>query len=101
MVDARITRPSRSGARLERLRRGWVFRDAGGRGWWLDDTVAANGAHRVVPAGHPSAQFRVFTPMVGARGTARRIHEFGIGEDHAVALRAVAAQHARATSDPA
>lgn len=99
MGNAVSRRTSRAVPRLERLRRGWVFRDAPGRGWWLDDTVAMNGAHRVVPAGHPSAQFRVFTPMVGARSTARRIYPFAIGEDRGLSLQAVAAQHVRAMSD--
>jgi hypothetical protein len=86
-------------SRIERVRRGWVFRDPDGRGWWLDDTVTINGAHRVVPTGHPSAQCRVFTPMVGARDTARRVYRFAAGEDHGVALRVVAAQHAATIDD--
>lgn len=100
MANATITKSRRTLPQIERVRRGWVFRDPDGRGWWLDDTVAINGAHRVVPAGHPSAQCRVFTPMVGARNTARRVYRFTADEDHGVALRAVAAQHAAAIEDP-
>lgn len=99
MANAAITRSRRTLPRIERVRRGWVFRDSGGRGWWLDDTVAVNGAHRVVPTGLPSAQYRLFTPMVGARDTARRVYRFRAGEDHDVSLRAVATQHAAAIDD--
>jgi hypothetical protein len=101
MASATITRPERTLPQIERVRRGWVFRDAGGHGWWLDDTVVANGAHRVVPTGHPSAQCRVFTPMVGARDTARRVYRFVVDEDHHVSVRAVAVQHEKAVDDPA
>jgi hypothetical protein len=83
------------------VRRGWVFRDLDGHGWWLDDTIIANGAHRVVATGHPSAQYRVFTPMVGARGTARRVYQFLAGDDHRVALSTVEHQHRNAADDPA
>jgi AraC family transcriptional regulator len=99
MAKAAIARSRRTLPRIERVRRGWVFRDSSGRGWWLDDTVAASGAYRVVPAGHPSAHCRVFTPMVGARDSARRVYHFRVGEDHTVALRTVAAQHATAGDD--
>jgi hypothetical protein len=100
MANATITRSRRTLPRIERVRRGWVFRDPDGRGWWLDDTVAINGAHRVVPTGDLSAQCRVFTPMVGARDTARRVYRFPAGEEHGVSLQAVAAQHTAAITDP-
>jgi hypothetical protein len=99
MDHAAITKSRRALPRIERVRRGWVFRDPDGRGWWLDDTVAINGAHRVVPTGHSSAQYRVFTPMVGARDSARRVYRFRADEDHAVSLRAVATQQAAAIDD--
>jgi hypothetical protein len=82
------------------VRRGWIFRDSAGRGWWLDDAVASSGAHRVVPPGDPSAQCRVFTPMVGARDTARRVYRFRDDDDHGLSVRAVAAQHVAASEDP-
>jgi hypothetical protein len=100
MSNTTTPRSRRTVPRIERVRRGWVFRDPGGRGWWLDDTVTINGAHRVVPTGHPSAQCRVFTPMVGARDTARRVYRFPAGAEHGVSLRTVAAQHAAAINDP-
>jgi hypothetical protein len=99
MANAAISRSRRTLPQIERVRRGWVFRDIGGRGWWLDDTVAVNGAHRVVPSGDPSAQCRVFTPMVGARDTARRVYRFRAGEDHALSLHSVATQHTAAIDD--
>jgi hypothetical protein len=82
------------------VRRGWLFRDADGSGWWLDDTIVANGAHRVVPAGDPSAQCRVFTPMIGARGTPRRVYRFADDDDHRVALTTVARHYVHAVDDP-
>ena len=85
--------------RVERVRRGWVFRDADGTGWWLDDTVVAAGTHRVVVPGDPSAHCRVFTPMVAARSTARRIYRFNPDDDHGVSLTVVAAQHLSALED--
>ena len=100
MTNATTIRSRRSLPQIERLRRGWVFRDAGGRGWWLDDTVVANRTHRVVPTGHPSGHCRVFTPMIGARDTARRVYRFRMDEDHRLAVSAVAMQHARAVDDP-
>jgi hypothetical protein len=85
---------------IGRVRRGWLFRDLDGSGWWLDDTVVANGAHRVVPAGDPSASCRVFTPMVGARGRARRVYYFLADDDHSVSLAKVARQLAGAVDEP-
>jgi hypothetical protein len=99
MADAATTGSRRTLPRIERVRRGWVFRDVAGRGWWLDDAVAASGAHRVVPAGDPSAQYRVFTPMVGARDTARRVYRFRADDGHRISLRVVAEQHARAREE--
>jgi hypothetical protein len=87
--------------RIERVRRGWVFRDAQGAGWWVDDTVAATGAQRVVAAGDPGAQCRVFTPMVNPHSTARRVYRFEPGDDHEVSLATIAAQHLRAAEDRA
>jgi hypothetical protein len=101
MSDATSPTSRRTFPRIERVRRGWVYRDPDGRGWWLDDTVTINGAHRVVPTGHPSAQNRVFTPMVGARDTARRVYRFRAGEEHGLSLRAVATQLAAAIDDRA
>jgi hypothetical protein len=100
MANAAVTRSRRTLPRIEKVRRGWVFRDPEGHGWWLDDTVAVSGAHRVVPTGHPAAQCRVFTPMIGARDTPRRVYRFRTGEDHGVSLRTVVTQHATAMSDP-
>jgi hypothetical protein len=82
------------------VRRGWLFRDGRGSGWWLDDTIVTHGAHRVVPTGHPSAQCRVFTPMVGARDVGRRVYRFADGDDHSLSVRAVERQLARADDDP-
>jgi hypothetical protein len=86
---------------IGRVRRGWLFRDRRGCGWWLDDTVVANGAHRVVPVGHPSAQCRVFTPMVGARDSGRRVYRFAGDDDHRVSVHTVELQLASAVADPA
>lgn len=99
MSNATSPRSRRTLPRIGRVRRGWVYRDPDGRGWWLDDTVTVNGAHRVVPTGHPSAQNRVFTPMVAARETARRVYSFRIGEERGVSLPAVATQLAAAIDD--
>jgi hypothetical protein len=99
MENAAITRARRTLPRIERVRRGWVFRDPAGHGWWLDDTVTINGAHRVVPTGHESAQCRVFTPMIGARDTARRVYRFRAGDQHSLSLRAVSTQLAAAIDD--
>jgi hypothetical protein len=101
MANAATPKSRRTLPRIERVRRGWVFRDPDGRGWWVDDTVAMNGAHRVVPTGHPSAHCRVFTPMVGARDTARVVYRFRAGDEHGVSLLAVATQNAAAMADPA
>lgn len=99
MSNATTPKSRRTLPRIESVRRGWVFRDPDGRGWWLDDTVTINGAHRVVPTGHLSAQSRVFTPMVGARDSARRVYRFRAGEEHDVSLHAVATQLAAAIDD--
>ena len=82
------------------MRRGWLFRDRHGCGWWLDDTVVTNGAHRVMPIGAPAAQCRVFTPIVAARGANRRIYWFAPEDDHRVSLHAVEQQLAQAADDP-
>jgi hypothetical protein len=84
---------------IGRVRRGWLFRDATGGGWWVDDTVIASGAHRVVPIGQPSAHYRVFTPMVGARDGGRRVYQFVDGDDHRVSLATIELQLARAAAD--
>jgi hypothetical protein len=105
MFPSMATTPITSGRRrrtlpqIGRVRRGWVFRDDCGAGWWLDDTVVAAGTHRVVVPGDPSAHCRVFTPMVGARCTARRIYRFDPTDDHSVLLAVVTTQYARALED--
>ncbi len=85
---------------IGRVRRGWMFRDRRGCGWWFDDTVVTNGAHRVVPIGDPAAQCRVFTPVVGARDAGRRIYRFVADDDHRVSLGAVELHLSRASPDP-
>ena len=82
------------------MRRGWLFRDTTGSGWWGDDTVLKNGAHQVVPVGDRSAQYRVFTPMVGARESGRRLYRFSDDDDHDISLPTVARQLAGAAADP-
>jgi hypothetical protein len=95
------TTESRSNVpRIQRLRRGWVVRDDEGRGWWFHDTVVVAGVHWVVPAGHRSAQCRVFAPMVSAHRIARRVYRFGPGESRDVSLGAIERQLAAAISDP-
>ena len=95
------TSARRTPPQIGRVRRGWLFRDTIGGGWWIDDTVVANGAHRVVAIGHPSAQCRVFTPMVGARDSGRRVYRFARDDDHRVSLHTIELQLARAAADPA
>jgi hypothetical protein len=98
MANARAE-SRRTLARIERVRRGWVFRDVDGRGWWVDDTVVVNSTYRIVPAGHPSATCRIFTPMVGARDGTRRVYGFQADESHAVSVAAVTRQLRAASCD--
>jgi hypothetical protein len=97
-TDTKGTR--RTLLQIGRVRRGWLFRDRLGCGWWLDDSIVTNGAHRVVPVGHPSAQCRVFTPMVGAREAGRRVYRFAETDEHGVSLHSVDLQLARSVADP-
>jgi hypothetical protein len=97
-TDTKGTR--RTLPQIGRVRRGWLFRDRRGCGWWVDDTIFTNGAHRVVPVGHLSAQCRVFTPMVGAREAGRRVYRFAENDEHGVSLHLVDLQLASAVADP-
>ena len=106
MLPEMVTAPTTSGrrrtlARIERVRRGLIFRDAHGAGWWVDDTIAATGAQRVVAAGDPRAHCRVFTPMINPHSTARRLYRFEPGDDHDVSVETVAAQFVRTVEDRA
>ena len=94
------TSAGRTPPQIGRVRRGWLYRDTIGSGWWVDDTVLKNGAHQVVQVGDRSAQYRVFTPMVGAREAGRQLYRFSDDDDHGVSLRTVARQLAEAAADP-
>jgi hypothetical protein len=96
----RATTTRRSLPRVERVRRGWVFRDSDGRGWWVDDTVTVRNTYRVVPAGHAAATCRIFTPMIGARDTARRTYQIRGDEDREVTVTTLSHQLRAATVEP-
>jgi hypothetical protein len=95
----RATRTRRTLPRVERVRRGWVFRDPDGRGWWVDDTITVRGTYRVVPAGHSAATCRVFTPMIGARDIARRTYRILGDDDRDVSATTLSRQLRAATAE--
>jgi hypothetical protein len=97
----RTTRTRRTLPRVERVRRGWVFRDADGRGWWVDDTIPVRGTYRVVPAGHAAATCRIFTPMLGTRDIARRTYQILGDDDRDVSATTLSRQLRAATAEPA